>query len=117
LRIARFGFSMPGMPPFRLIAFHAQQCAEKTLKAYLVFRGADFPFTHNLRRLIDLCAGQAAWAEQLRDAERLSAFSVTARYPGEDEEVSEDEAHHAVEIAERVRETVRRGLREEGLEV
>jgi hypothetical protein len=42
LRVARDGFSMPEGPPSRLIAFHAQQCAEKHLKAYLVFRGVDF---------------------------------------------------------------------------
>jgi len=114
--VARHAFSAPEAPPFRLIAFHAQQCAEKMVKAYLLFRGVDFPFTHNLRRLIDLCAGQAAWAEQLRDAERLSAFSVTVRYPGEDLEVSEHEARLAVEIAEQVRETVRRHLQEEGVE-
>jgi HEPN domain-containing protein len=61
LRVARHGFSMPETPPCRTIAFHAQQCAEKHLKAYLVFHGVDFPFTHNVRRLLDLCAAAAAW--------------------------------------------------------
>ena len=37
LCVARHGFSMPEGPPSRVIAFHAQQCAEKHLKAYLVF--------------------------------------------------------------------------------
>ena len=63
LRVARHGFSMPGSPPCRVIAFHAQQCAEKCIKAYLVFREVDFPFTHSLRRLVDLCAAAAPWAE------------------------------------------------------
>jgi hypothetical protein len=40
LRVARHGFSMPGTPSYRVIAFHAQQCAEKYLKASLVFQGA-----------------------------------------------------------------------------
>ena len=117
LRVARHGFSMPGNPPSRLIAFHAQQCAEKHLKAYLVFRGIDFPFTHNVRRLLDLCATYAAWAEQLRDAEELSPYASTARYPGVDVEVSEAEARRAVQIAERVRETVTGALGEEGLDI
>ena len=34
--------------------FHAQQGAEKLLKAYLLARGVEFPFTHNLTRLLDL---------------------------------------------------------------
>jgi HEPN domain-containing protein len=108
---------MPEGPPSRLIAFHAQQCAEKHLKAYLVFRGVDFPFTHNLRRLLDLSTTHGAWAEQLRDAEELNPYATTARYPGEDLEVNEAEARRAVEIAERVRETVRHSLREEGFEI
>ena len=81
LRVARHGFSMPETPPCRVIAFHAQQCAEKCMKAYLVFHGVDFPFTHSLRRLLDLSASPAAWAEQLRDAEELSPYAITARDP------------------------------------
>ena len=49
LRVARHALSMQETPPFRVIGFHAQQCAEKHLKAYLVFHGVDFPFTHSLR--------------------------------------------------------------------
>jgi HEPN domain-containing protein len=114
LRVARHGFSMPETPPYRVIAFHAQQCAEKCLKAYLVFHGVDFPFTHSLRRLLDLSASPAAWAEKLRDAEELSPYATTARYPGEDLAVSEPEARRAVEIAARVRQAVRGALQDEG---
>jgi HEPN domain-containing protein len=72
LHLARHGLTMPERPPYRLIAYHAQQCAEKHLKAYLVFHAIDFPFTHNLRRLLELCAAQADWSEQLRDADELT---------------------------------------------
>lgn len=116
LGVARHGFSMPATPPCRVIAFHAQQCAEKYVKAYLVFHGVDFPFTHSLRRLVDLCASAAHWTEQLRDAEELSPYAITARYPGEDLVVSEAEARRAVAIAERVREIIRDALQEEGFE-
>jgi len=116
LRVARHAFSMPETPPCRVIAFHAQQCAEKYLKAYLVFHGVDFPFTHSLRRLLDLSASPAAWAEHLRDAEELSPYAITARYPGEDLAVSEPEARRAVEIAERVRQAVRGALQDEGFD-
>jgi HEPN domain-containing protein len=116
LRVARHAFSVPGTPPYRVIAFHAQQCAEKYLKAFLVFQGVDFPYTHSLRRLLDLCTATTPRAEQLRDAEELSPYAVTARYPGEDLEVSETEARRAVEIGERVREVIRGALQEEGFE-
>ena len=38
----------------------------------------------------------------LREAEELTPFAVTTRYPGEDEEVSEEEARRAIALAERV---------------
>jgi HEPN domain-containing protein len=117
LRLARYGFSMPQRPPYRLIAYHAQQCAEKHLKAYLVFHAIDFPFSHNLRRLSELCPAQTNWAEELRDADELTPYAITARYPGEDEEVGEVEARRAVEIALRVRQTIRHSLHQEGFEV
>jgi HEPN domain-containing protein len=40
--------------------FHAQQAAGKYLKAYLTFVGVEFPFTHNLAKLVELCATKAA---------------------------------------------------------
>jgi HEPN domain-containing protein len=36
-------------------AFHAEQAAEKALKAYLVAMAIPFPKTHNLIRLVTLC--------------------------------------------------------------
>lgn len=98
LRFAAHGFSLSGSPSYRLIAYHAQPCAEKHLEAYLVFHAIDFPHTHNVSRLLELCAEQARWAEQLRDAEQLTPYAVTARYPGEGEEVHEEEARRAVDI-------------------
>jgi HEPN domain-containing protein len=66
---------------------------------------------------LELCAALANWAEQLRDADELTPYAITARYPGEDEEVSEAEARRAVEIALRVRQTVRQSLQREGFDV
>jgi HEPN domain-containing protein len=54
--------------PYRLIAYHAQQCAEKYIKAFLVYCGADFPYTHNIRRLLRLCSQHADWPGTVRDA-------------------------------------------------
>jgi HEPN domain-containing protein len=38
-----------------IIGFHIQQAIEKSLKAVLLRRTIDYPHTHNLRLLIDLC--------------------------------------------------------------
>jgi HEPN domain-containing protein len=116
LQVARHGFLIPETPPCRTIAFHAQQCAEKYLKAYLVYHTIDFPFTHDIAQLLEMCAELASWTGQLTDAEELSVYAVTARYPGEDLTVSEPEARRAVETAERVRQVIRSALKEEGFE-
>lgn len=88
LHLARHGLTMVSGSPYRLIAYHAQQCAEKYLKAYLVFHRIDFPYTHNIARLLELCVGKGEWGEGLHDAQGLTPFAITARYPGEDEAVT-----------------------------
>lgn len=115
LRLGRHGLTLESDCPCRLIAYHAQQCAEKYLKGYLVHQCVDFPYTHNIARLLELCAERVPWAESLTDAEELTPFAITSRYPGEDEEVSRAEAVRAIEIAEHVREVVRTVLAEAGI--
>ena len=61
--------------------FHAQQMAEKCLKAYLAHRGAAFPHTHNLAKLIDLCAAiDATFRSLLPSATPLTPYAVELRY-------------------------------------
>jgi len=117
LRLARHGLTLTSECPYRLIAYHAQQCAEKCLKAHLVCRGVDFPYTHNISRLLELCGEQAGWAETIRDAEELTPYAITVRYPGEDEEVTEEEVRRAIRIATRVQQVVRTALIEEGVQL
>lgn len=40
--------------PTDTVCFHAQQCAEKYVKALLVLDGIPFPKTHDLERLVSL---------------------------------------------------------------
>ena len=115
LALERHALSMGGQCPNRLVAYHAQQCAEKYLKAYLVHRVVDFPFTRNVSLLLELCAKSAAWAAGLEDAESLTQYAITTRYPGESAEVSDEGAQAAVDIAARVREVVRQALNEDGV--
>ena len=96
LRLARHAATLSSNCPTRLIAYHAQQCAEKYLKAYLVFHRIDFPYTHNISRLLELCAEKAEWPETISKAEELTPFAITTRYPGEDERVTKKEALGAI---------------------
>jgi HEPN domain-containing protein len=118
LRFARGGLSLSGEqgPPYHLVAYHAQQGAEKHLKAYLVCLGVDFPRTHNISTLLELCSAHAQWPLTLRDAEELTDYAVATRYPGEAAEVTAHDAQRAIELAEQVRTQVRAALRELGME-
>ena len=66
------------------ICFHAQQCAEKYLKARLC--EADIPFSkiHDLVSLLEqVLVVEPAWETFREDLAYLSDFAVTFRYPGE----------------------------------
>jgi HEPN domain-containing protein len=86
--------------------FHAQQCAEKYLKALLVAHGHVFPRTHDLVALHDLCI-QAGLPVRIESdqLDRLNAYAVQVRYPGDDPTL--EEAQEAVAIAQGVRRWVR----------
>ena len=112
LRLAKHGLTISSSCPYRLIAYHAQQCAEKYLKAYLVFKQLDFPYTHNIRSLMQLCEGD--WIVDISDADELTPYAVTTRYPGIDDRVTRKDAIYAVELAKKARKVVRRVLRAEG---
>jgi len=86
-----------------IVAFHAQQAAEKVLKALLVQRQIDFPRTHSIGALLALCeeAGFAG-AQELTDASSLTRYAVATRYPSEDEPVSRQEAREAATLAAQI---------------
>ena len=106
LRLARHGLTLSSGCPYRLIAYHAQQCAEKYLKAFLVYHRIDFPYTHNIGRLLELCAEKGEWAKDLPEADELTPFAIAARYPSQDEAVTREESLGAIEIASKIRETI-----------
>jgi HEPN domain-containing protein len=92
--------------PLDTICFHIQQTAEKLLKALLVWQGVDYPFTHDLRDLLDVAAplfpGLREFYETLPD---YTDFAVAMRY---DDSLypSRDETLAAFEAVERFRAAV-----------
>ena len=82
------------------LCFHAQQAAEKALKAVCVARGIDFPRTHSLILLMDLI--EAAGLEippEVKAADVLTHYAVQARYPDWLEEVTAEEYRTAISQA------------------
>lgn len=64
-------------------AFHAQQAAEKLLKAFLTAHGEVFERIHDLEQLLDKCAAiDASFQPLYDDVEPLTIYAVRFRYPG-----------------------------------
>lgn len=90
-----------------VMAFHAQQAAEKAAKALLLSLGIEFHRTHDLSTLLSRLPTEMA--EQMpTDVAGLTVFSVAVRYPtaswdplAVDDLVDHGEAQAAVEVARR----------------
>ncbi len=86
-----------------VVCFHAQQCAEKCLKAFLVSIKKDFPKTHDLQNLLKLCAAHdPAFASLEDDARFLSDYAVEVRYVDDWRDIPADEAAEAIDKAEKM---------------
>ncbi len=84
-------------PPWQGISFHAQQAAEKTLKAFLAFKGELPPRTHDLGDLLERC--QRYWpplSALKSECQELTDLAVDSRY---EEFIAED----AEEVAMKAR--------------
>ena len=89
------------------LCFDAQQAAEKALKALCIERSLEFPYVHDLTRLVTLLQeeGQPV-PDEVKEAGRLTRYAVFTRYPGVGDPVTEDDHERAVAIAGRVVEWV-----------
>jgi len=90
-------------PPADVICFHSQQCAEKSVKAFLVSIDAEFPKTHDLPRLLALCVDHEPSFSVLEDDARcLTDYAVEPRYIDDWRDIPVAEAAEAVTRASRV---------------
>ncbi|MCE5230409.1 HEPN domain-containing protein [bacterium] len=81
-------------------AFHAQQAAEKYLKALLTWKQITFTKTHDIGLLLEtLNRNGIALVEDLRKTIILSDFAVDSRYPGDIPELSNAEAEKIYQLA------------------
>ncbi len=71
-------------PNYDSACFHAQQCAEKYLKARLQEAGIAFDKAHNLMALLTLCLSlEPFWSAMSPQAISLTTYAVGYRYPGQ----------------------------------
>ena len=71
-------------PSYDGICFHAQQCAEKYIKARLCEAGIRSEKVHDLAALLEqVLSVEPLWESYRADLAYLSDFAVHFRYPGE----------------------------------
>lgn len=96
-------------PAYDSICFHAQQCAEKYLKATLAEHDLDIGRIHDLVALLETVLRiQPLWESFRLDLAYLSEFAVAYRYPGES--ATKSQARDAIKRCRRFRQTARQCL-------
>lgn len=92
-------------PNYDAVCFHAQQCAEKYLKAAMVEAGMHIPRIHDLEALVNMLSDQHPELQLiLRYARILSAMAVEVRYPGMT--ADEDDAAESLKTVTKIRDAV-----------
>lgn len=92
-----------------VVCFHAQQCAEKYPKAFLVNHRVYFPKTHDSVQLLDLAVALEPSLALLKPfLMALNPYAVMFRYP--DEHATATESRRAIAYLQRVRDQLRRIL-------
>ena len=108
---ARYLMDAPFHPrPLAVVCYHAQQAAEKAVKALIVYYGSegDVPTVHDISFLLDRIKdiilaehgnpiSQAIW----KAAEELSVYASEPRYPGE-LNITENDAKAALRQAQEI---------------
>jgi HEPN domain-containing protein len=94
----------------RIACFHAQQAAEKGLKAVLVAQGIPLQYTHNLELLRDLVPEGLRVSRTEADLKRLSEWAIVAQYPGAEPDASHSDAQEAVAAAGELVQAVRKDI-------
>ena len=63
-----------------IFGFHVQQAIEKSLKAWIIAIGVEFPFIHNLARLLAILQENGCDVDSFWDLVEYTAYAVNFRY-------------------------------------
>jgi len=104
LAAARIGLEHAA--PVDTVCFHIQQAAEKLLKAALAAKDLDYPFTHELRELMELAVPHYPVLEGFTaTVPEYTEYAVRLRYD-DLPWITRDEAERAFREVERMREAL-----------
>ena len=110
LRSAGVRLRHPDEMTAEIAAFHAQQAAEKALKALLISRGVAIPKTHDLEELRRMVGGESE--PDAQELAPLTPYAVQFRYLDWPLQPTptDDDVRRAIQVAERAVTAVRRLL-------
>jgi len=84
--------------------YHTHQCAEKSLKAYLIAKEIDHPYIHDLVELVRICIDlEASFSTIQPFCASLNPYGVQVRYPNElavDDNITGQAINYAEKIFE-----------------
>lgn len=85
------------------LCFHAQQAAEKAIKAVYKKHGLTFRYSHDLGELLaDLMNQGLTVPPEVEAAQILTAYAWESRYPGLAEPVTDEEYREAIQQSDDV---------------
>jgi HEPN domain-containing protein len=77
--------------PHEIVCFHCQQFVEKYLKAFLISKGQEPPYIHDLAKLAALCETENSEFGQIKQkCIILTEYGVQPRYPAGMQVIEED---------------------------
>ena len=81
------------------LCFHAQQAAEKAIKAVLLANQVALPRSHDIGHLLTLLPATVAQSAAVRTAGVLTKYAVQARYPADWDVIEPADHAQAVKLA------------------
>jgi HEPN domain-containing protein len=105
LRRARSDLSLASVPLprdvlYNELCFHAQQAVEKSIKAVPVHFGIEFRKFHDIDYLMTLLPSEMSLPPEAEEVAGLTGYAVMLRYPGDYEDVTEEEYREAIRAAQ-----------------
>jgi HEPN domain-containing protein len=97
--LALASIALPEGALYSELCFHAQQAAEKSLKAVLIHHGVEFRKVHDLDYLITRLPSHTPLPPEVEEVAALTSYAVQFRYPGDYEEITAEEHREAIQLA------------------
>ena len=84
------------------LCYQIQQAVEKSLKGLLIYFGAEPDFTHNIAILLSKLEQYVEIPDKIKESIKLTVYAIQTRYPGEYDEITEEEYIKSLDIAKNI---------------